>query len=943
MKLRNQILGSLILSGLLPLALAFLYAIWHSSITTNTLVTQTVESSLGESAAKLSNYFTARETEMSLLARFPAVKSMKFNEMRPFLMETLDFKGTRYEKFIIGHTNGSFHNTAGGNRFVNMLRTDNDHEPFSQPKTIAQRDYWQATIGNNKLAESRVYISNPMISYTTEVKQVVIAATIIDELKVKGLIGGSLPWNNIQLLVNEIQEGFKVKYGSLAKLAMLSGDGTYWYHWQSDKVIHFKRDENNQFILNGLGEKQTESTNLMDEFKSIPVDELNAVMRGEQAHIINTVLSEKKHHIFKPIGKTGYILQLTVDEKVLTSPTSKLSNVLFLTLITACLAALVSAIFLSKKLTFPLYDFARKINQVQSDTLAPIPYSTTTKEFSLLFLELNNMIININDNDLLLRTSEERFSMAMKGANDGLWDWNLLTDDVYFSPRWKEMLGYEDNELANHADTWKNLIFEDDTQAALYYTDEFLAGKVKNYRHEFRMKHKSGRLVNILSRAFAFRDPNTNKVLRLVGTHIDITDRKNQEYQLHETNTLLEDRVQERTSQLANLNTKLIKAMQTAELANKTKSLFLANMSHEIRTPMNGIVGLLELTMRTELSEQQKEYLYQLKISSDNLMHILNDILDLSKIEAGKLAVECRSFHFRDMVANVVKIFEPKIYEKHLTLSVNIAENVADFVLGDSVRCSQILSNLLNNAIKFTEIGGITIEVSNVMSTDYIEVKITDTGIGISEEQQERLFSSFMQADDSTSRKYGGTGLGLAICKRLIKLMGGDIHIVSNQNKGSCFSFTLSLPRDHQAKAKSTNSFDKGEQQNKSYISEVLLNKTALLVEDTRINRLIAKEVLSQAGMKVSTAENGLQALEMAEQHEYDVIVMDIQMPIMDGYESTQKIRLLPQHLKTPIVAMTANAMSDDKERSLAVGMNSHLTKPIQADDVIAELSRFFT
>ncbi|GAA0816024.1 hypothetical protein GCM10009111_15190 [Colwellia asteriadis] len=946
MKLRNQVLSALIFSGLLPLAIAFLYAIWHSSITTNDLVIKSVSHRLAQSSAELASYFSARETEIDLLASLPLIQSMDFQKVRPFLMNTLDKKSAYYEKFIVGRTDGSFHNTSGGNRFVDMLRTDDDSQKDGTPRSIAQRDYWLETIANNVTAEQKVYISNPMISYTTEVKQIVIAASIINNKQVVGLIGGSLPWENIQQRINKIQDEFSNEFGGLAKVALISSDGTYWYHWQPDKVIHFKRGGNNDFILNASGEKQTVSSNIKDEFPQSPTNLLNTILTGKKAYIVNELTSSTYHHLFQPIDNSGYTLQLTVDDKVLSAPTSNLINVLLLILMISIAVALLAVYFLSKKLTQPLYDFASKISLAKNKQLAPIAYTTHTKEFNDLFQELNRMIVTICDNEKALRISEERFSVAMKGANDGLWDWNLLTDEVYFSPRWKDMLGYQESELANNVSTWQDLIFEEDLEETLDSSNKQLNGQGHYYRIEFRMKHKNGTLVNVLSRASIIYDVKTQKPIRLVGTHVDITDRKKQEYQLHAMNSLLEERVEARTSELANLNSQLVKATQVAEHANQSKSLFLANMSHEIRTPMNGVIGLIELITRTPLNAQQQEYLTQLQLSSNNLMHILNDILDISKIEAGKLSIEQQPFDFKEMLTNVVKVFEPQIQKKKLSLTVSIADDIETNVIGDSVRCSQVLTNLVNNAIKFTEVGGIRIIVNNIENSELVSIKVSDTGIGISEQQQQRLFTSFMQADDSTSRKFGGTGLGLAISQQLACLMGGAITLQSKLGEGSCFEFKVKLPIDKSKPSTdvmSESSQHNNTTKNKSYIVSALIGKRVLLVEDNRINRLIAEQILKQAGMKVFSAENGLQAVQMAEEHAYDVIVMDIQMPVMDGYEATQKIRLLAHHEKTPIIAMTANAMTDDKERSLAVGMNKHLTKPIKANEVIAELSKFFT
>ena len=403
------------------------------------------------------------------------------------------------------------------------------------------------------------------------------------------------------------------------------------------------------------------------------------------------------------------------------------------------------------------------------------------------------------------------------------------------------------------------------------------------------------------------------------------------EHLLKEANLNLEDKVNARTKELKIMNEQLVMANQAADSANKAKSLFLANMSHEIRTPMNGVIGLTELLLRTELSDEQRNYLTKLKYSSNNLLHIINDILDFSKIEAGKFTIEQSVFDFRQMLDSVVNIAKINAANKALKLTLSLDETFPAWVLGDSVRCAQILSNLLSNALKFTEQGSVTVAVQRHKNDAYVHIKISDTGIGISQEQQEQLFSAFTQADASTSRKFGGTGLGLVICKHLINLMQGEIQLQSELGKGSCFSFNLYLPEanlpltehHHDAPADDNNPDDNA----KVYISERLKNK---------------KTLLEQAGLLVECAENGLEATKMAQLKDYDLIIMDIQMPVMDGFEATKIIRGYPQYRDTPIVAMTANALSEDQDRSLAAGMNSHLTKPMQYEEVIAELERYF-
>lgn len=415
------------------------------------------------------------------------------------------------------------------------------------------------------------------------------------------------------------------------------------------------------------------------------------------------------------------------------------------------------------------------------------------------------------------------------------------------------------------------------------------------------------------------------------------------ELKLKNINQTLEEKVELRTQELMSSNEQLMVATEKADAANKAKSLFLANMSHEIRTPMNGIMGLTELVLRTALNPLQKEYLSKLKYSAENLLYILNDILDLSKIEAGKLTIEHKVFNFKDMLNSVLASLQVKADEKGLALRVDVVEPFPLMVEGDLVRCSQILSNLLSNAIKFTEQGVVELRVERPDGGHRINVQVRDTGIGITEEQQTRLFSTFSQADESTSRKYGGTGLGLVICKHLVKLMGGeDIYLESSYGKGSIFKFSLMLPCYEQQTAQTDLYAIKAQETCDLFTSTKLKNKQVLLVEDVAINRLVARSAFEQAGMIIEEAEDGLEATKMALKKQYDLIVMDIQMPQMDGYEATRVIRTYESYRNTPIVAMTANAMTDDKEQSLAAGMNSHITKPIKLDQVISELERLF-
>ena len=453
-----------------------------------------------------------------------------------------------------------------------------------------------------------------------------------------------------------------------------------------------------------------------------------------------------------------------------------------------------------------------------------------------------------------------------------------------------------------------SVYFTEPEKASEGYKQVFEKGFVSDY--PLTIRHATGKLTDVLYNASVYKDGEGN-VLGVFAAARDVTDQKRISEELKEAKVIAE---------LATILAEDEKAK--AESALQSKQQFLANMSHEIRTPMNAILGFTKIILKTDLKPKQKEYLDAIKTSSDGLIVLINDILDLAKVDAGKMTFEQTPFKMESSITTMFQVFDIKIQEKNLELVKEYDKKIPEVLLGDAMRLHQILLNLLSNALKFTEKGKITVAVRLVNEDKEkatIEFAITDTGTGILEDKLESIFENFQQATSSTSRIFGGTGLGLAICKQLVEKQGGTISVKSKIDEGSTFGFTLSFQK--------TNGESKKENVEVELVREIKDIKI-LVVEDVKLNQLLMRTILDDFKFKYDIADNGKIAIEKMQTETYDIILMDLQMPEMNGFEATKYIRDT-MNSKIPIIALTADVTTVDVEKCKAVGMNDYVSKPL--------------
>jgi PAS domain S-box-containing protein len=742
------------------------------------------------------------------------------------------------------------------------------------------------------------------------------------------------------------------------------------------------------------------------------------------------------------------------QEELLASSVEKYVHSVDLVLQRQAFERLVSGASISEKFDLRLrHNLGNYIRATASVSL----YKKATKGTPFLLVYVEPFLRKSDQPSSSPDPAKDVYEFAIEGSGIGVWDWDVKTNQAFFSDNWKAMMGYAPDEVRAEFSSWQNLVHPDDLQRCQADLQRYFRGNTPIYKNTHRLRCKDGRYRWVLAIGRVVSWDGQHLPLRMVGTHTDISDNKHTEIRLSRLAQRLSvaveaaqlgiftldwnsetidgdsrffecmgvsarreglslagwldlfssDHLQKISEGLDDLRSadwpvafevdlrrkrngrvrtarcrlisvrdepkpyaigvvtditfqretteSLLDALEKATEAAQAKSLFVANMSHEVRTPLNAIIGLTDIATRQIGEVNYLDFLQKIKQAGDSLLAIVNDILDFSKIEARQMSVERQPFELDPLLFSLADLYAPQAMAKGVEFKLVIAEDLPTVIEGDAQRINQVLMNFLNNAVKFTSDGVVELTVvrRSFAGVEGIEFTVSDTGIGLTAAQQKRLFQAFSQADSSTSRKYGGTGLGLSISKSLAELMAGTVYMQSKFSRGSSFSLALPLvvPISLQTSRQFTPVWECKSIAPAtmapllaSPMRAVKSNDTLpmpldglhiLVAEDNAVNQLIVQSYLESAGATVKMVGDGLEALTTLQNSgpwDFNLILMDVQMPNMDGLQATRKIRQLAQGRHVPIIGLTAHALPEELDRCITAGMNDHLTKPIDAD-----------
>jgi len=792
----------MLLTAMLPLMVAMGIALWHSANQTTKLTISLTQGTLDTAAQKLSTFFSSRIAEISTYSQTNVMKTMDFKNIRPFLIDELSRHKNIYEKFILGTPEGYFYNTSGGNPNVKGLRTTNDRDPKAKPKHIRKRDYWQNTVGKNLTAQATTYVSDPMISYTTGAKQIVVASTILSpQKKVKGMIGGALPWSDIQERIKQVNNEVAKQLSWSVKFFLISNNGTYWYHWNPKKIVHLKLDENGKPLLNDIGEKEVVKYNINNEKIPAFVSSGLRMINRERGHVTYTDPETDSENIlvFSPIDSSNYSIGIVIPKHHIMKGVNELQVFFSYIFIIATLFIILFAYYVSRNISHPIVSLNNMAKRISQGTRGVrLHVNKDNNEINELSKSFNLMSDSLEKREKLLTQSESRLekinseleqriserTQELKNSNDELQELVLERAKAQKSLKNRERLLKHTGELA-HVGGWKlklstdTLIWTEETYHIHNLPSNTLINieKATNYFHKEDKEKFDTALKQSIKNAIPFDlelqlvtknksttwvrvicTPNTEneQVTELLGAYQDITELKKVE---------------------------------------RLKSEFVSTVSHELRTPLTAIHGSLSIINKELLNNIKNKTIESMldvaERNSKRLLLLINDLLDMEKIESGKFDYNLSVYKLKKLIEE--SILDNKSYGEKFNTVIQIVTDIPDIEINvDKGRFFQVLSNLISNAAKFTK-DGTPIDVSISKTDDFISISISDYGPGIPDEFKDKIFEKFSQADSSDTRKPGGTGLGLSITKSIIEYFGGEINYETTLGVGSRFYFTIPI------------------------------------------------------------------------------------------------------------------------------------------------------
>lgn len=802
MRLRPKYTLTLLLIGIVPLTLAMIFVLWQSREQARELALGNAQNQMGVASQALSGFFNSRMSEIAAYTEFPLLKTMDFSKIRPFIISERDRHNGIYEKFILGTPESHFYNTSGGNPDRKYLRTFNDKDPNAKPKSIAKRDYWRATVGDNQNAKKIGFVSNPMISYTTGAKQIVIASTILQGNKVVGMLGGALPWPDMERRLNQLFTDIFSEKKLHKKLFLVSNSGVYWYHWDKHKIVHLKTDVQGKPVLNEMGQKISVSTNILDDENPAFANIGKNIINGQKGV---EIFSDSKHGesnyiIYTPIPSTPYSIALVLPETDIFSTVKSLEKLFLYTLIIVLVLVFFLALINSRNISAPILQLNRAAKKVRRGHLELLNIAPRNDEIGELATSFNHMITGLKkEHDSVVKREKE-----ITELNQSLEEKIIKrTSTLEITNRVLEAKIEEYNktkyQLTQHQDLLQNTGTLAKVGGWQTSTDDNTLHSTSELRRIFNFPED--KMLSIHDLFNQFPDKNREKF----SSNYDKAKKTGLPFALDLDTTLNNNericcRIIGETKRVNGAIIGINGAIQDiTELkkVDRLKNEFVSTVSHEIRTPLtsiSGSIGLIKNGVVGDIPKGVSELIDLIEKNTTRLLFLINDILDIEKIESGKLEYNFDDVELSSLVEQAIEVNQN--YAKRLNSTYIFVETIENIkVHADAQRLLQVLANILSNAAKFS-VPDSEIKVGIKKSNENtITIYCEDRGPGISDEFKDKIFEKFTQQDGSTNRKYAGSGLGLSISKAIIEQHNGCIRFDTSDN-GTTFYIDLPIITD---------------------------------------------------------------------------------------------------------------------------------------------------